>query len=194
MRGRVVVNAAGPWVDAVRLLSEPGDQPRLRLTKGIHLGIRTERIGLSRIVVMNARDKRGVFAIPRGARHLSRHHRHRLRRPRGLSGDHARRRRLPARRRPTARSTVDPELTPDDVVSAWAGLRPLLHQEGKKPSELSRKDEIMVGANGLLSIAGGKLTTFRRMAERVVDMACERLQAQGVDGAGARVAAARRRR
>jgi glycerol-3-phosphate dehydrogenase len=67
VRGRVVVNAAGPWVDSVRLLGEPGDKPRLRLTKGIHLGIRTERTGLSRIVVMNARDKRGVFAIPRGA-------------------------------------------------------------------------------------------------------------------------------
>ncbi|MFN8640909.1 MAG: hypothetical protein U0802_04325 [Candidatus Binatia bacterium] len=51
----------------MRLLSEPHDQPRLRLTKGIHLGVRTERIGLSRIVVMNAPDKRGVFAIPRGA-------------------------------------------------------------------------------------------------------------------------------
>jgi glycerol-3-phosphate dehydrogenase len=72
-RGGVVINAAGPWVDAVRLLSEPGDKPRLRLTKGIHLCVLTERIGLSRIVVMNARDKRGVFAIPRGAVTYHRH-------------------------------------------------------------------------------------------------------------------------
>ena len=179
IRGRVVVNAAGPWVDAVRLLSEPGDKPRLRLTKGIHLGVRTDRIGLSHIVVMNARDKRGVFAIPRGAvTYLG-----------TTDTDYPQPDDYPFITHDdvdylldAANRTfdVDPPLTPDDVVSAWAGLRPLLHQEGKKPSELSRKDEIMVGASGLLSIAGGKLTTFRRMSERVVDLACERLRQRGV--------------
>jgi len=174
-RGRVVVNAAGPWVDAVRLLGEPGDRPRLRLTKGIHLGIRNERMGLSRIVVMNARDKRGVFAIPRGrVTYLG-----------TTDTDYGQPEDYPyithddvdylldAANRTFA---IDPPLAAEDVVSAWAGLRPLLHQEGKKPSELSRKDEIMVSASGLLSIAGGKLTTFRRMSERVVDMAFERLR------------------
>jgi glycerol-3-phosphate dehydrogenase len=178
-RGSVVINAAGPWVDAVRLLSEPADKPRLRLTKGIHLGIRTDRIGLSRIVVMNARDKRGVFAIPRGAvTYLG-----------TTDTDYPQPDDYPYITHDdvdylldAANRTfdVDPPLTAEDVVSAWAGLRPLLHQEGKKPSELSRKDEIMVGASGLLSIAGGKLTTFRRMSERVVDLAAERLQALGV--------------
>jgi glycerol-3-phosphate dehydrogenase len=179
VHGRVMINAAGPWVDAVRLLSEPGDKPRLRLTKGIHLGIRTERIGLSRIVVMNARDKRGVFAIPRGAvTYLG-----------TTDTDYPQPDDYPYITLDdvdylldAANRTfdVDPPLVAGDVVSAWAGLRPLLHEEGKKPSELSRKDEIMVGAGGVLSIAGGKLTTFRRMSERVVDMAWERLQAQGV--------------
>ncbi|MFN8640908.1 MAG: hypothetical protein U0802_04320 [Candidatus Binatia bacterium] len=74
---------------------------------------------------------------------------------------------------------VDPVLTPDDVVNGWAGLRPLLFQAGKAPSGLSRKDEVMVAGNGLISIAGGKLTTFRRMAERVVGLVAEQLQAQG---------------
>lgn len=178
-RGRVIINATGPWVDSVRLLHEPGDRPRLRLTKGIHLGIRTERIGLSRIVVMNARDKRGVFAIPHGAvTYLG-----------TTDTDYGQPEDYPyitlddvAYLLDAANRTfdVDPHLVPEDVVSAWAGLRPLLHQEGKKPSELSRKDEIMVSPAGLISIAGGKLTTFRRMSERVVDMACERLQALGV--------------
>src|SRR5438046_328578 len=59
--------------------------------------------------------------------------------------------------------------------AAWAGIRPLLHEEGKRPSEISRKDEIMVSDTGLVSIAGGKLTTHRRMAERVVDLVVERL-------------------
>jgi glycerol-3-phosphate dehydrogenase len=146
VRGTAIVNAAGPWVDAVRLLSETGDKPRLRLTKGIHLGVRTSRIGLSRIVVMNARDKRGVFAIPRGAVTYL-----------GTTDTFYDKPEdypyvtvedieylLDAANRTFA---VEPALTIDDVVNAWAG---------------------------------GKLTTFRRMAERVVDLACERLQQAGV--------------
>jgi len=178
VRAHTVINATGPWVDGVRLLSEPQGKPRLRLTKGVHLGLPTERIGLSRIVVMNARDRRGVFAVPRGdltylgttdtdypdlhdypfvsvedAEYL-----------------------LDAANRTFA---VDTPLDVDDIVNAWAGLRPLLEQPGKKPAELSRKDEIMVNDAGLISIAGGKLTTFRRMAERVMDMACAHLEQLG---------------
>ncbi|MDX2166232.1 MAG: glycerol-3-phosphate dehydrogenase/oxidase [Deltaproteobacteria bacterium] len=179
VRGTAIVNAAGPWVDAVRLLSETGDKPRLRLTKGIHLGVRTERIGLSHIVVMNARDKRGVFAIPRGAVTYLGTTDTFYDKPEDYpyvtleDVEYL----LDAANRTFA---VEPALTADDVVNAWAGLRPLLAQEGKSPSELSRKDEVMVAANGLISVAGGKLTTFRRMAERVVDLACERLQQAGV--------------
>ncbi|MBX3034072.1 MAG: glycerol-3-phosphate dehydrogenase/oxidase [Bdellovibrionaceae bacterium] len=179
VRGRVIVNAAGPWVDAVRLLSEPHDQPRLRLTKGVHLGIRTERLGLSRIVVMNAPDKRGVFAIPRGGVTYLGTTDTFYEQPEdypGVTLDDVVYL-LEAANRTFA---VDPLLTPDDVVNGWAGLRPLLHQEGKAPSELSRKDEVMVAGNGLISVAGGKLTTFRRMAERVVDLVAERLQGQGL--------------
>ena len=176
-RGRVVINAAGPWVDAVRLLSEHGEKPRLRLTKGIHVGIPRERVGVSRIVVMNARDKRSVFAVPRGAvTYLG-----------TTDTDYAQPEEYPFITADDVDYLIDAanrtfsveELTQADVVSAWAGLRPLLHQEGKNPSELSRKDEIMFSRTGLVSIAGGKLTTFRRMSERVVDIACERLKEQG---------------
>ncbi|TMA55088.1 MAG: glycerol-3-phosphate dehydrogenase/oxidase [Deltaproteobacteria bacterium] len=73
------------------------------------------------------------------------------------------------------RTFAAPALTSADVVATWAGLRPLLHEEGKGPSEISRRDEIMEAENGLVSIAGGKLTTHRRMAERVVDLVCRRL-------------------
>lgn len=185
VRGRVIVNAAGPWVDAVRLLSEPHDQPRLRLTKGVHLGIRTERIGLSRIVVMNAPDKRGVFAIPRGGvtylGTTDTFFEHPEDYP-GVTLDDV----LYLLESANRTFAVEPLLAPDDVVNGWAGLRPLLHQEGKAPSELSRKDEVMVAGNGLISVAGGKLTTFRRMAERVVDMVAERLQGLGVAAPEAR--------
>ncbi len=57
-----------------------------------------------------------------------------------------------------------------DIISSWAGLRPLIHEEGKSASELSRKDEIFTSDTGLISMAGGKLTGYRKMAERVVNL------------------------
>ena len=59
-------------------------------------------------------------------------------------------------------------LKKEDVVSSWAGLRPLIHEDGKAPSELSRKDEIFISQSGLISIAGGKLTGYRKMSERIL--------------------------
>jgi len=61
-------------------------------------------------------------------------------------------------------------LSVNDIESSWAGLRPLIHEEGKSASELSRKDEIFVSESELISIAGGKLTGYRKMAERIVDL------------------------
>ena len=67
-------------------------------------------------------------------------------------------------------------LTLDDIQSSWAGLRPLIHEEGKSASELSRKDEIFVSDTKLISIAGGKLTGYRKMAERIVDMVAKKMK------------------
>jgi glycerol-3-phosphate dehydrogenase len=174
LRSRVVVNAAGPWVDDVRRLVGTVPGPELHLTKGIHLVLPHDRLPIRHIVVMQARDRRSVFAVPRGrSTYLG-----------TTDTDYG----APA---------DDPEVTADDaqylleaanrtftgaplevadVVAAWAGLRPLLHEEGKAPSEISRKDEIMTAVDGrFISIAGGKLTTHRCMAERVVDLVCKRL-------------------
>jgi glycerol-3-phosphate dehydrogenase len=75
----------------------------------------------------------------------------------------------------TAMAYLDVEpFTDGDIISLWSGLRPLLGEEGKKPSEISRRDEIMEGPGGLLSVAGGKLTSYRAMAEQIVDR-CEKL-------------------
>ena len=62
----------------------------------------------------------------------------------------------------------------NDVKSSWAGLRPLIHKKGASASELSRKDEIFVSDSELISIAGGKLTGYRKMAERVVDLVAKK--------------------
>jgi glycerol-3-phosphate dehydrogenase len=67
------------------------------------------------------------------------------------------------------------QLKLNDIESSWAGLRPLIHEEGKSASELSRKDEIFESSTGLISIAGGKLTGYRKMAERVVDLVLDKM-------------------
>ncbi|MBI3785122.1 MAG: glycerol-3-phosphate dehydrogenase/oxidase [Deltaproteobacteria bacterium] len=177
VRAKVVVNAAGPWVDDLRLMEGEGEKRRLHLTKGIHLTLPFDRLPVGRCVVMNAADKRSVFAIPRGKvvylGTTDTDYEGRYDDP-PITADDAQ------YLLDAANSTFDVErLGFDDVIGAWAGLRPLLHQEGKKPSEISRKDEVMVGPTGLISMAGGKLTTYRKMAERVVGMVTERLQALG---------------
>jgi glycerol-3-phosphate dehydrogenase len=178
VRARMVVNAAGPWVDEVRRLAGAPLGARLHLTKGVHLVVRHQRLPVSHAVVMRARDRRSVFAVPRGAHtYLG-----------TTDTDYG-----PPAAHPevtaadadylleAARATfAGPPLRREDVVAAWAGLRPLLHQEGKPPSEISRRDEIMDSRDALVSIAGGKLTTHRRMAERVVDLVCRRLGRRGV--------------
>ena len=177
VRARAVVNAAGPWVDDVRMLS-CNEERRLHLTKGIHVLLRHERLPVSRIVVMMARDHRPVFVIPRGPvvylGTTDTDYEGPLDNPAITQED------ATYLLEAVARTFSIPPVRLDEVTGAWAGLRPLLHQEGKKPSEISRKDEIMVSPAGLISVAGGKLTTFRRMAERTVDMVIERMKETGM--------------
>ena len=173
-RARVVVNAAGPWVTDVFRRAGVVPNRALQLTKGIHLVVARARLPLRHAVVMQAHDRRSVFAVPRDdviylgttdtlydAAVLT---------PEITAADA--RYLLDA----ASRTFAGPPLTEADVIGAWAGLRPLLAEPGKSPSEISRRDEIMLDqGSGLITIAGGKLTTFRRMAERVVDLVCERL-------------------
>lgn len=174
VRARAIVNAAGPWVSEVqRLAHVPASRP-LQLTKGIHVVVARARLPIANAIVMTAADKRSVFAVPRGdvvyigttdtltdAAEVS---------PAIERADVEYL--LEAARRTFAGAPLDET----DILSAWAGLRPLLAEPGKQPSEISRRDEITVDERtGLVTIAGGKLTTYRRMAKRVVDRVCDQL-------------------
>ncbi|MBA3812018.1 MAG: glycerol-3-phosphate dehydrogenase/oxidase [Caulobacteraceae bacterium] len=167
LRARMIVNAAGPWVDVVRAMEAADAPTRLTLTRGIHLVVPRARLPIERTVILTAADRRGVFAVPKGEMAYL-----------GTTDT------FEAEPSAWPAITVEdadylfaaaaarfstPPLTRADVTSAWSGVRPLVGEEGKKASDISRRDELMTGPAGVLSIAGGKLTAYRKMAERVVD-------------------------
>ena len=173
VEARVIVNAAGPWSDSVRALEGPISGAKLHLTKGIHFVVRKEDLPIRDMVIARTPDKRQIFAIPRGdvvyVGTTDTDY--------GAATDYPKIDGEDVEYLVGALRAVFPAVTwgTERVVSAWAGLRPLIHEDGKRPSEISRKDEVAVGPSGMISVAGGKLTTYRKMAEKVVDLAVERL-------------------
>ncbi|MDQ0416965.1 glycerol-3-phosphate dehydrogenase [Croceifilum oryzae] len=169
-----IVNATGPWVDELREQDGSKKGKYLHWTKGVHIVVDQKRFPLSQAVYFDTHDKRMVFAIPRDGKtyigttdtdfHADLTH------PRMTKED---RDYIIA-----ATNHMFPSvgLTAEDVESSWAGVRPLIHEEGKSPSEISRKDEIFHSESGLITIAGGKLTGYRKMAERVVDLVGSELE------------------
>jgi glycerol-3-phosphate dehydrogenase len=171
IKARIIVNATGPWVDEVRQADHTISGKRLHLTKGVHIVVDRSVLPIKQAIYFEVADGRMIFAIPR------------------LNKTY-----IGTTDTTYKGSKDDVTATKEDiqylldgvnqnfdgvnlhaalVESSWAGLRPLIHEEGKSESELSRKDEIFVWPSGLLSIAGGKLTGYRKMAERVVDMVAE---------------------
>ncbi len=170
---KIVVNAAGPWVDKLRQINKSLDQKHLILSKGVHIVISHERFPIKQSVYFDAPDSRMIFAIPRGkATYIGTT-------DTSYEGDinHVVANSEDVDYLIGATNRVFPtlNLNKNDVISSWAGLRPLIHEEGKSTSEISRKDEIFESPNGLLSIAGGKLTGYRKMAEKIVNLVADKL-------------------
>ena len=168
IKAKYVVNAAGPWVDELRQINHSKIGKRLHLTKGVHLVVAHEKLPIKQSVYFDVPDGRMMFAIPRGRVTYF-----------GTTDtnyqkdkDHVETNLVDATYLISAVNNMFPDIniSLDDVQSSWAGLRPLIHEEGKSASELSRKDEIFVSDTELISIAGGKLTGYRKMAERIVDL------------------------
>jgi glycerol-3-phosphate dehydrogenase len=168
IKAKYVVNSCGPWVDELRQLNHSKIGKRLHLTKGVHLVVAHEKLPVKQSVYFDVPDGRMMFAIPRGKVTYF-----------GTTDTNYQEDKnnvhtslVDATYLISAVNNMFPEvhLTLNDVESSWAGLRPLIHEEGKSASELSRKDEIFVSDTELISIAGGKLTGYRKMAERIVDL------------------------
>lgn len=174
IKSKYVVNAAGPWVDELRKINHSKIGKRLHLTKGVHLVVPFEKLPVKQAVYFDIPDGRMMFAIPRGKVTYF-----------GTTDTNYQENKdavntniVDATYLISAVNNMFPEihLTLNDVQSSWAGLRPLIHEEGKSTSELSRKDEIFVSETELISIAGGKLTGYRKMAERIVDLVAKKYE------------------
>ncbi|MBI3482692.1 MAG: glycerol-3-phosphate dehydrogenase/oxidase, partial [Bacteroidetes bacterium] len=168
VRATAIVNAAGPWVDTLREKDKSKTGKQLHLTKGVHIVVPKEKLPVAQAIYFDVGDGRMIFAIPRGRTTYI-----------GTTDtnytesiDEVRTQKEDAEYLIHAVNLTftNADLTLDDIESSWAGLRPLIHEDGKSASELSRKDEIFESPSGLISIAGGKLTGYRKMAERVVDL------------------------
>jgi glycerol-3-phosphate dehydrogenase len=176
----VVVNATGPWTDETARRGGVSREPLLRPTRGTHIHVHRDRIGHRRALIFeSALDGRIMFVLPWGDLTLI-----------GTTDEDYEG--PPGEVRPTGadvrylldstnRLFPDAKLTGEDVISAWAGLRPLVAgQPGEDEDEVSREHVIVEELPGLLTITGGKLTSHRAMAEEVLDRAVESLVEAGM--------------
>ncbi len=174
LKSKYVINAAGPWVDELRSVNNSKKGKRLHLTKGVHLVFPHEKLPVKQSVYFDIPDGRMMFAIPRGKiTYVGTTDTNFDKDKDNVTVDLA-----DAIYLISAVNNMFPkiDLEMEDIISSWAGLRPLIHEEGKSASELSRKDEIFTSDSGLISIAGGKLTGYRKMAERVVNRIAKKME------------------
>lgn len=176
--GSIVVNAGGPWVQQVMDLDEKIKSKQLLLTKGVHLVFDRSVLPLHQPIYFDTPDGRMIFAIPRNGKTYvgttDTVYETDLKNPQVSEEDkdyllHA-----------ISSIFPDASVGRSEIESTWAGVRPLIQEEGKGPSEISRKDEVWESSTGLLTIAGGKLTGYRKMAEEITDIISKKLKRQGV--------------
>ncbi len=169
VRAKAVVNATGPWTDAISRIESPSSRAAVLGTKGVHIAVPAARVGNRAAVTMLAHaDQRVMFVLP-GATHtiVGTTDTHTEERP-----DQVRATRADVDYLLDAANAYFPEakLTNDDVVCAWAGIRPLIASGNSgDPAGASREHAITVGPRGVIAVTGGKLTTYRSMAEEVAD-------------------------
>jgi glycerol-3-phosphate dehydrogenase len=177
INGHLIINAAGPWVDELRAINKSKKGKQLFLTKGVHLVVPRKKLPVHHSMYFEIEDGRMIFLIPRdqityiGTTDT----------PYEGDKDFLQVSHEDAKYLIEAVNKMFPDidLHLKDIESSWAGLRPLVYEEGKSASEISRKDEIFISSTGLVSMAGGKLTGYRKMAKKVVNMIAKDLSKMG---------------
>ena len=179
VRADVVVNATGVWADDVRSLDEGTHQDTIRPAKGIHVAVAWDKVRCDiAAVVPVPKDRRSIFVVPWGDRVY-----------------------LGTTDTDYTGPIDDPQCTPEDVdymlgalnafvtepvttadvLGTWAGLRPLVKDAGsERTADLSRRHSVSTSSSGLVTVTGGKLTTYRKMAEDTVDVVVKQLGRKGV--------------
>jgi len=178
LRARAVVNAGGIWSDEVSRLADAKSRKRLRPSKGIHVVTSAEKFqNRTAVLIPSLGEQRFLFVIPWHGRTVigttDTDYEGELDEPVVEPDEITRVMQSAARAFPAAK------VSNEDVISTFAGLRPLIRAEAHSTKDLSRKEEIFETDLGLITITGGKLTTWRRMAERVVDRVSRRLERIG---------------
>src|SRR5699024_5916706 len=163
---KVVVNATGPWSDKLRNLQNILEDERMYPTKGVHLVVAEEKLPVKRTIYTDTglADERMIFIIPRGNKTYfgttDTPYEGELLDPPITQEDMAYLLEAVNHRFPKAHLTIE------DIETGWSGLRPLILEEGATDSSsISRKHDVFVSETGLVTIAGGKLTDYRLMAE-----------------------------
>jgi glycerol-3-phosphate dehydrogenase len=175
IRARVFINASGVWSDEVARFLNGRQTSILRPSKGIHIVVPARRLrNQAAVLIPSIGEQRFLFVVPWHGQTMigttDADYRGDLDDPPVEQAEIDRVLRSASLAFPAA------DLSAEDVVGAFAGLRPLVATGGKSTAELSRKDEIIEDPSGLISIIGGKLTTYRLMAERATDLAASRLE------------------
>jgi glycerol-3-phosphate dehydrogenase len=172
VRAKTIVNATGPWADRL-----PHSCVKLRLAKGVHLVVDRARIPVPDTVVMTE-GKRILFAIPWGERTILGTTDTDYSGP--LDRIFAELTDIRYILDVTNRFFPGAKLSENDVISSWAGVRPLIADPHGAPSDISRSHEIRNPEPGWWDVAGGKLTTYRLMAEQTVDQIVHALKRAGL--------------
>ncbi|HZQ59193.1 MAG TPA: glycerol-3-phosphate dehydrogenase/oxidase [Acidimicrobiales bacterium] len=168
IRAASVINATGVWADDVRALDE-GTHPRsIRPAKGIHITVPAARLPCDIAAVLPVpKDRRSIFVVPWGDETYvgttDTDYDGPIDDPVATADD-------VAYLLDAVNTATTAALTAADVVGAWAGLRPLVpHASSERTADMSRRHQVHVARSGLVTVTGGKLTTYRKMAADAVD-------------------------
>jgi glycerol-3-phosphate dehydrogenase len=177
VRANVVINASGVWIDQIRALDGNQNQQAVKPSKGIHIILPQDTLNNQIAVVLTStRDKRMMFAIPWqdvtvvGTTDTFYHGDLNAPRAEAQDIDYV---------LETIGDAFDIEVKREQIISTYAGLRPLVSEGSGTPSDLSRKHKIFESSSGLITIAGGKLTSYRKMAADIVDLVARRVPGTG---------------
>lgn len=178
VNGKKIVNASGPWVEKIIGMDRKIDGKSLLHTKGVHIVIDGEKFPLRQPIYFDTPDGRMVFAIPRNRKAY-------VGTTDTVFEDELQHPQVTVKDKEYLLKCIEfmfpaASVGLDDIESTWSGVRPLIHEAGKGPSEISRKDEVWISETGLITIAGGKLTGYRKMAETVTNLLCKELKNVGV--------------